>query len=60
MIILRASAIQLGSSSDYINEIVDQELSGQGALKQIMSGKQYSLIFTDLSMPIQNGYQLAK
>lgn len=57
MIILKASALQLGYPARYIEEAVDQELSGEAAVKQVKSGKQYSLIFTDLSMPILDGYQ---
>ena len=40
--------------------MVDQELSGFGAVKQVKSGKQYKLIITDLSMPMIDGYQLAE
>ena len=57
MIILKASALQLGYPARYIEEAVDQELSGEAAVRQVKSGKQYSLIFTDLSMPILDGYQ---
>ena len=34
-------------------------MSGEGALRQIKNGKVYSLIITDLSMPVLDGYQTA-
>ena len=60
MIILRVAAKQLGKSPDLIDEIVDQEMSGLGAVNQVRNGNQYSLIITDLSMPIIDGYQVAQ
>ena len=59
MIILRGAATQLGKCPDMIDLLVDQEMSGLGAVSQVQNGKQYSLIITDLSMPILDGYQVA-
>ena len=60
MIILRVAATQLGKSPELINSIVDQEMSGLGAVNQVRNGNQYRLIITDLSMPIMDGYQVAQ
>ena len=36
-------------------------MSGEEALRQVVeNGKEYQLIITDLSMPIMDGYKLAK
>ena len=42
-----------------IDNIVDQELSGQEAYRQVKGGKEYKVIITDLSMPGMDGYELA-
>mgnify|MGYP002631587132 CR=1 FL=1 len=59
MIILKAAAAKLGCGPEYINSIVDQELSGREALKQVQNNK-YKLIITDLSMPGMDGYETTK
>ena len=48
MIVLKAAAAKLGYSPEYIDKIVDQELSGKEALRQVQNNK-YKLIITDLS-----------
>ena len=60
MLVLKASASSLGYSSSFIDDIVDQELSGTEAVRQVVENqKEYKLIITDLSMPIMDGYQTA-
>ena len=59
MIVLKAAAAKLGYSPEYIDQIVDQELSGKEALRQVQNNK-YKLIITDLSMPGMDGYTTTK
>ena len=60
MVVLKASASSLGYPSSFIDDIVDQELSGTEAVRQVVENqKEYKLIITDLSMPIMDGYQTA-
>ena len=61
MVVLKVSAQQLGYPPSLIERIVDQELTGQGAVHQVIGNKkQYKLIITDLSMPVMDGYQATK
>ena len=61
MVILKASAAGLGYPPSYIESIVDQELSGGGAYRQVKQNKKrYKLILTDLSMPFMDGYETTK
>ena len=58
MVVLKVSASQLGFPPTLIDDIVDQELSGLGAVEQVVNNnKLYKLIITDLSMPVMDGYQ---
>ena len=60
MIILKASAAELGLPPTLIESITDKELSGDAALTQVMQNKEYKLIITDLSMPMMDGYETTK
>ena len=60
MVVLKATARQLGFHSNFIDSIVDQELSGTQAVAQVIENKkEYRLIITDLSMPVMDGYETA-
>ena len=57
MVVFKISAQQLGCQSTLIDMIVDQELTGFGAVcKVVENKKKYKLIITDLSMPVMDGY----
>ena len=65
IIILKASARQLEYSDTLIDDVVDLASNGQEALEKVEErfntlGTSYSLIMTDISMPIMDGFETAK
>ena len=58
--ILRQAGVRIGLDPISLREKTDFVSSGRIALDRIYGGEVYSLIITDISMPLMDGYELTK